>query len=65
MASCLSHDFIFGIVKCYQAEFESKFSVISAIQNSLQYLLPVQIVQVWMLTEVLKNTTSVKLVIQW
>lgn len=59
MVSCLSHDFIFGIVKCYQAEFESKFSVISVIQSSLQYLLPGQI---WMLTEVLKNTTSVKLV---
>lgn len=52
-------------VKCYEAEIERKFSIIFVIQNSLQYLLPAQNVQVWRLTEGLKNTSSVKLVINW
>lgn len=56
---------MFAVVKCYQAEFERKFSIISVIQKSLQYWLPAQNVQVRMLTEALKNTTYVKLVIHW
>lgn len=59
-------------MKYYEAEIERKFSIIFVdfqnscnFQSSLQYLLPAQNVQVWMLTKGLKNTSSVKLVINW
>lgn len=50
-------------VKYYQTEIQRKFPIIFVIQRSLQYLLPAQNVQVWMLTKGLKNTSSAKLVI--
>lgn len=52
-------------VKYCEGEIKRKFSIIFAIQNSLQYLLPAQNVQVWTLTKGVKNTSSVKLVINW